>query len=471
MMLLKRLYNASPMRGLSVSNVDNSHTVQTYTEASAISLSYYSAGTLTTDSGQAAGTVVVFQLTCGKVKNALGSMEATNDDTSLSFTSTALTSEVAFPWYDAEKYDEKSGSSRATAITANLKNGQYCIDYTHGTGYGKKADTSTTLTGVSYKIQSGLDGGDTVVTGAINIEKINGSTVAATNPLFVQMTDGNSVFSSTNPFNVKIGDATSQVSVIPTINSLKTDISSYGGTAVGLANPIHVLLTDGVKTAGIVSTYGSLKTDLTSIAGIVVKNFVFAEDSVHVSGDGGVHILTVRDDSPVAKAGTDGDYQSLTTDSVGALWVQTRGYDTGTDSIKSYEVAPLSSQHAEETLINASNITTNTTTYAYIDMDGYRYLSLQGVTSGAAPTDVLTVTVEATNQDDGTVAASCSYSDITALLYDAATGAIGTVSWADTNFMATFPVPYGFKYVRVKYVTSNGAGNDADLVVYDKKMF
>jgi hypothetical protein len=97
-------------------------------------------------------------------------------------------------------------------------------------------------------------------------------------------------------------------------------------------------------------------------------------------------------------------------------------------------------------------------------MDGYRNFSLQGETSDAAPTDVLTVTIEASNQDDGTAAASCAYDDVTQALF-------GVASWVDTDFMAIVDTPTAFKYVRVKYVTSNGAGNDADLTVYAKKIW
>jgi len=48
------------------------------------------------------------------------------------------------------------------------------------------------------------------------------------------------------------------------------------------------------------------------------------EDAAHASGDVGVMSLAVRNDTPSALAGTDGDYIPLTTDSVGALHVQAR---------------------------------------------------------------------------------------------------------------------------------------------------
>lgn len=147
-----------------------------------------------------------------------------------------------------------------------------------------------------------------------------------------------------------------------------------------------------------------------------------------------------------------------------------KAYDSLTQSNKVAEVSPLSSHYVGETLIDETNITTNTTSYAYFDVSGHRKCGLQGETSGAAPTDVLTVTIEATCQDDGTAAASCVYQDVTTWAFDAATGARGTASWVDTDFFAILDEA-PFKYVRVKYVTSNGGANDADLTVYTKKLY
>ena len=140
------------------------------------------------------------------------------------------------------------------------------------------------------------------------------------------------------------------------------------------------------------------------------------------------------------------------------------GYTWGTDSNRTEEIDPVSSHHVEETLIDETNITTNTTTYAYLDLDGYRYFSLQGETSGTSPTDTLTVTIEATDQDDGTAQADCTYQDVTSDLF-------GVASWVDTDFFAVCDIPVSYKYIRVKYVTSNDSGDDADLTVYSKKLW
>jgi len=162
----------------------------------------------------------------------------------------------------------------------------------------------------------------------------------------------------------------------------------------------------------------------------------------------------------------DGIETTLT--SVDRSWDEVK--DSATGTIKTSDLTPLWSQHVEDKLLNLTNIATNTTAYGYLDMDGYRFLGIEGDTSGSTPTDVLTVTVEGTMQDDGTAQASCTYVDITKLFFDAATGARATASWVDTDFVASLADASAFKYIRVKYVTSNGGGSDADLVVHTKRM-
>lgn len=140
------------------------------------------------------------------------------------------------------------------------------------------------------------------------------------------------------------------------------------------------------------------------------------------------------------------------------------GFTWATTSQRKEEIDPVSAHHAESTLLALTNIATNTTGYGYLDLDGYRYVALQGETSGTTPTDVLTVTLEASIQDDGTAQASCTYQDVTLEL-------AGVASWVDTDFMVFIDVPLAIKYLRVKYVTSNDSGADADLTVYAKRMF
>jgi len=104
------------------------------------------------------------------------------------------------------------------------------------------------------------------------------------------------------------------------------------------------------------------------------------------------------------------------------------------------------------------------TTYYYIDMDGFRYFSIQvDDTPGVAGDQ--TYTIEATNQDDGTAAASCSYDDVT-------NAWLGVASFA-TDFYATRDTPVACKYIRIKVVRANdGEGNeDGAWDIYVKKLY
>jgi len=99
MSLLKNQANVSPFRGMPVDDKGSSSSITSVT-GETVQLYYNNAGTLTADAGQVAGVVVVGQLAYDNVKSILGSMEAIKADTSLTFTSTALTTEVFFPFPD-----------------------------------------------------------------------------------------------------------------------------------------------------------------------------------------------------------------------------------------------------------------------------------------------------------------------------------------------------------------------------------
>lgn len=69
-----------------------------------------------------------------------------------------------------------------------------------------------------------------------------------------------------------------------------------------------------------------LDVDVTRvIPGTSATSLGKAEDAAHSSGDTGVMALSVRQDSAAALAGTDGDYQPLTTDASGLLRVNASG--------------------------------------------------------------------------------------------------------------------------------------------------
>jgi len=61
---------------------------------------------------------------------------------------------------------------------------------------------------------------------------------------------------------------------------------------------------------------------LTVITGTGATNLGKAEDAAHSSGDVGVMALAVRKDTAAASSGTTGDYEPLSTNATGQLWVE-----------------------------------------------------------------------------------------------------------------------------------------------------
>lgn len=148
--LLDRQSSVTPQRGMPVETRSGSSTIQAIT-GETVQFYYSNAGVRTIDAGQAAGTPVVGVLANRPVMNSNGTMQATEVDTSLTFTSTAFTSEVPFP-ENVQGQDHTSWASRLASAVVGLTAGQYCVDYAHGIIYGVKASTQVTLTSTAYSV-------------------------------------------------------------------------------------------------------------------------------------------------------------------------------------------------------------------------------------------------------------------------------------------------------------------------------
>jgi len=366
------LQTPMPVDDMSVSSAVTAVTGET------VQFYFDNSGTRTIDAGQAAGVAVSGQLANKNIFDSAGSRVASFNDTSLTFTSTAFTTEVRRPvdtaTWETAQFD--TWANKLAVATSGLANGEYWVDYRSGTLYGIKASSQVTLTSTGYSINKALSGGGGGVASDVNIDEIGGTTV----------------------------------------------------------------VTGGVN--------GSL-----GIGGNVAHDDADAGNPVKIGGRArSTQMTAVAEDDRVDAA------YNTTGGAIDAV------YTYATQSNRSEEIDPLAQQHREITILDETNITTNTTGYVYIDMDNFRGFSIQGETSGATPTDVLTVTVEASNQDDGTDPASVAWQDVTNALF-------GVASWVDTDFFGIVDTQVPFKWVRVKYVTSNGGGNDADLTMFLKKMF
>lgn len=188
---------ATPQRGLPVEDTGGSSARLAVTGETA-AFYYSNSGTRTADAGQAAGTVVEAVLANGPIANSSGTEVATYLNSSLSFTSTAFTSEVKLSWKDLESLDGLSFADRLSTVqtlVANVKtaqangvatamaNGDYVVDYRKGVLYGKKASTQTSLTSAAYTVlQKGGSPAITSVipgTGATNLGKAEDSAHAS----------------------------------------------------------------------------------------------------------------------------------------------------------------------------------------------------------------------------------------------------------------------------------------------------
>ena len=155
--MLKDQLWVSPQRGMPVGETKSSQSVNSIS-GETILLYYWSSGTRTIDAGQAAGVVVEGKTAYSNILNNAGATQGTKNDKSISFTSTAFTTEVAFPFQRFEELDAVPGSVRSATIAAEANggtgfaNGDYCIDYRTGMIYGKKASTQVSLTSAAYKV-------------------------------------------------------------------------------------------------------------------------------------------------------------------------------------------------------------------------------------------------------------------------------------------------------------------------------
>jgi YHS domain-containing protein len=138
------------------------------------------------------------------------------------------------------------------------------------------------------------------------------------------------------------------------------------------------------------------------------------------------------------------------------------GFTWATNSNRIEEVDPLDQKFVGETIANASS-QGDGTTYYYFDMAGFKTFGLQIEDAPGGAGDE-TYTFEATLQDDGTAAASCTYQDVTNDMFGVASAV------TDDMWMADLDTP--IKYGRVKVVRANdGGATDGAWIIYLKKMY
>lgn len=307
-----------------------------------------------------------------------------------------------------------------------------------------------------------------------DISSVLGSDMAASNPLIAKLSDGTNVISASNPLDIQIGDGTTQASVLarttgteqPAVTDDALVVYDVGGGSASVTAKYRAT-TNGCDGTAVYASASTLTISGTPFT-INSEDLVYVREvdatgntaEIFVNGSGGVHMEISA--GTLTKSGGS-DFSANGAYEVGYNG-QDKSYAAASNANQTAEVAPLSQNYVGETLLALTDIAANTTGYGYIDMSGYRYLTIQNETSGTTPTDTLTLTLEMTCQDDGTAAASCTYQDVTLDL-------TGSASYVDEDCMWIVDVPLPCKYLRIKYVTSDTGGSDADLTTYVKKMY
>lgn len=239
-----------------------------------VSLFYNSSGTRTTDAGQLAGVVVQGRFANKNILTVSGGNIGTFKDSSISFTGDCFTDEVAFDTATWEKNKDATWVNKLAALTANLSEGQFMINYRTSEFWGKKATATASLTATSYSInlaQSGTSGGlDTDV----NIDQVGGVEISAKNAVFAEPPLG-------------VGMEFEALGSLATDGGTAGDKVSWKASAVGVP---YVTLADAAGVADIGSSMNTLLGTIDADTGAIKIAVELLDDTVYV--DGGDFTLT-----------------------------------------------------------------------------------------------------------------------------------------------------------------------------------
>lgn len=262
--LLNRQSFVSDQRAFPTDDISSSKAVNTVT-GETVQLQYWNAGVLTDDAGEAIGTTVVGKLAIGGVKNSIGDQISTYVDSSLSFTSTALTNEVEFPFIIHEKNLRESAETRANAIVANFAAGDYCVDSRTGTLYSRKASITTTLTATTYITSidqaSGGGGGG----GDVNLDEVGGTATSVNSGAADAGTQRVSI-ATDDVVTVSVGAAgTPEAQGIDA-----TGQDAYATVITPTADAKHMMVTNEGAEGAIISIDAGVTDQFTVIGGAII---------------------------------------------------------------------------------------------------------------------------------------------------------------------------------------------------------
>ena len=120
--------------------------------------------------------------------------------------------------------------------------------------------------------------------------------------------------------SVAIGDETNIIDLQALDSAFGTTAQTFPISGVRRDADTSPVDADGDAHPLVFDDEGQLKVRASVVATVEPSDAEFLEDSAHSSGDAGLQILAVRQDTLSSLVDTDGDYASLKVDSVGRLW-------------------------------------------------------------------------------------------------------------------------------------------------------
>ena len=194
---------------------------------------------------------------------------------------------------------------------------------------GAAADNSTAAP-LAVKISDGTDVATVTAGGLLQVDA-SGATVPVSGTVTAELSaTDNAVLDAIAASVAAIdADATTIIGHVDGIEALlgtmDADTSALAGAVSGTEVQVDIVaaLPAGTNAIGKLAANSGVDigdVDVTSVVpGTGATNLGKAEDAAHASGDTGVMALTVRTNTAASRAGTDGDYQPLITDTNGRL--------------------------------------------------------------------------------------------------------------------------------------------------------
>jgi hypothetical protein len=376
-------------------------------------------------SAGAAGTTGVVGLEYNNIRNSAGGnigsyITATDNDSSFSWTTgTVLTTETE---WDISKTD--------TEQLALMSNGDYAVNYLTGEIRYKKATTGTSDT-ASYKVR--LDKVDTELElhGDVYIDNVK-------------------------TYATDISDPTSQsYGLVDSEGYLVSNLGKVSGTATSV-NSGNV--SDGTQRITIADDDTNLSAINTAVTSLETKDF--ATETTLSNIDTNVTTLSTVDyATETTLTSIDTNVGDILTSVEATETLLTDVVDTSANLVRVAEQDPLPFHFSNEVIADSTN-TVDGTYYYYVDMDTFSEHGTQlYIDSGSGS---VTVTIEATLQDDGTAPESCTYVDVSSLW--------GSASWTASDILVDGDKISGqFKYIRYKVIADTTSADDSSHKITIKK--